>query len=243
MRVSNSLAVLLCVGGMAIVGSSVSISQLLLDYPPLTGQAVRYALAAVALFAVAVLFPGLSAPIPRPQWRYDARAAGRVARHRPVRPSGRDWLTLTLLAATGMAAFSACIMYALPHADPAVLGTVIGTAPLGFALLGPLLAGRRPAVRLLAAAVLVVAGTVLVEGGGRADRIGLVLAFGALGGEIAFTALAAAILPGWARSGSPPTAARWPCRCCWQPPYRPARWTGGACPPGPRRPPWSTWRR
>ncbi|GAB3798870.1 hypothetical protein GCM10027605_11270 [Micromonospora zhanjiangensis] len=228
---------------MAIVGSSVSISQLLLDYPPLTGQAVRYALAAVALFAVAVLFPGLSAPIPRPQWRYDARAAGRVARHRPVRPSGRDWLTLTLLAATGMAAFSACIMYALPHADPAVLGTVIGTAPLGFALLGPLLAGRRPAVRLLAAAVLVVAGTVLVEGGGRADRIGLVLAFGALGGEIAFTALAAAILPGWARSGSPPTAARWPCRCCWQPPYRPARWTGGACPPGPRRPPWSTWRR
>ncbi|MBF9131128.1 DMT family transporter, partial [Plantactinospora sp. S1510] len=106
-----------------------------------------------------------------------------------------EWVILTALAGTGLAAFNACILIALPHADPAVVGTFIGAAPLGLALLGPLLGGRRPTIRLVAAAGIVVAGTALVQGSGRTDAIGVLASVGALGGEIAFSLLAAAVLP------------------------------------------------
>src|SRR5918993_4987554 len=178
MDISRPAAVALCVTGMILVGSSVSISQLLLDYPLLTGQAFRYAAAALALFAIARAFPRFG--------------AGRAPRVRPTRP---ELTILTALAATGMAAFNACILVALEHADAAVVGTVIGAAPLGLALLGPMLRGARPAVRLVAAAAVVVGGTALVQGTGRADAIGLLAAAGALAGEIAFTMFAAAVLP------------------------------------------------
>lgn len=171
------MPIVLCVLGMVLVGSSVSVSQLLLDYPLLTGQAVRYGAAAVLLFAIARLFP-----------RFGAGASR-------ARPGRRELAILTALAATGMAAFNACIMIGLRHADPAVIGTVIGAAPLGLALLGPLLRGARPAARLVAAAAVVVGGTALVQGTGRADAIGLLAAAGALVGEVAFTLLAAAVLP------------------------------------------------
>lgn len=179
MTLSNPAALLLCVTGMTIVGSSVSISQLILDYPHLTGQAIRYALAAAVLFALARRFPTLLTGGGPP----------------PGRPTRRELVVLTALAATGMAGFNACILLALPHADPAVVGTVIGAAPLGLALLGPLSRRQRPTARLVAAAVLVVAGTALVQGSGRTDTIGLLASLGAFGGEIAFTLLAAVVLP------------------------------------------------
>jgi drug/metabolite transporter (DMT)-like permease len=178
MNISRPAAVALCVTGMILVGSSVAISQLLLEYPLLTGQAIRYAAAALALFAIARAFPRFG--------------AGRTPR---VRPTRRELTILTALAATGMAAFNACILVALQHADAAVVGTVIGAAPLGLALLGPMLRGARPTTRLVAAAAIVVAGTALVQGTGRADAIGLLAAAGALAGEIAFTMFAAAVLP------------------------------------------------
>jgi len=171
------MPIVLCVLGMVLVGSSIAVSQLLLDFPLLTGQAVRYAAAAVMLFAIARLFPRFGAGSSR------------------ARPNRRELAILTALAATGMAAFNACIMIALRHADAAVVGTVIGAAPLGLALLGPMLRGARPAVRLVAAAAVVVGGTALVQGTGRADLIGLLAAAGALVGEVAFTLLAAAVLP------------------------------------------------
>lgn len=179
MKTSDAGAVLLCVAGMVIVGSSVAISQLILDYPALTGQAARYALAAVVLLAIARRWPRLGLD------------ASPVAR----RPTRREWVILTALAATGLAAFNACILIALPHAEPALVGTFIGAAPLGLALLGPLLRGGRPTGRLLGAAGIVVAGTALVQGTGRADAIGVLASLGALGGEIAFSLLAAAVLP------------------------------------------------
>ncbi len=177
MQISNLVAVLLCVGGMVLVGSSVSISQLVLDFPHLTGQAARYALAAVVLLALAHRFPGL----------LGGPAAGR--------PTRRELAVLTALAAAGMAGFNACVLLALSHADAAMVGTFIGAAPLGLALLGPLVRRRRPAVRLLAAAAIVVAGTALVHGSGRADAVGVLAALGAFGGEVAFSLLAAAVLP------------------------------------------------
>jgi drug/metabolite transporter (DMT)-like permease len=168
----------LCVLGMVLVGSSVSVSQLLLEYPMLTGQAIRYAVACPALFAIARLLPRFG--------------TGRTPR---VRPTAREIGILSALAATGMAAFNACVMVGLRHADPAVVGTVIGAAPLGLALLAPALRGVRPSARLVAAAAVVVGGTALVEGAGRADLLGLLAAAGALAGEVAFSLLAAAVLP------------------------------------------------
>jgi drug/metabolite transporter (DMT)-like permease len=175
---------------MVLVGSSVSVSQLLLHYPLLTGQAVRYAVAGLALVVIARAFPRFG--------------AGAVAN---PRPTAREAGILAALAATGMAGFNACVLVALEHADPAVVGTVVGAAPLGLALLGPLLKGSRPTVRIVAAAAVVVAGTALVQGTGRADGVGLLAAAGALVGEVAFTVLAAAVLP---RLGAVRVAA-WSC--------------------------------
>lgn len=192
MRISNSGAVLLCVAGMTIVGGSVSISQLLLDYPILTAQALRYALAAAALFAVDRWF---SRSARRPVPSANRPVADRRAADRRAAPGWRGWLVLGLLAATGLAGFNVCVMIGIRHADPAAVGTIIGSAPIGLALLGPLLRGRRPSPRLVVAAVTVVLGTTLVQGAGRADPRGLLAALGALGGEIAFSLLAAAVLP------------------------------------------------
>jgi drug/metabolite transporter (DMT)-like permease len=161
-------ALLLCIAGMVIVGSSVSLSQLILDYPTLTGQALRYGLAAAIL-------------------------AFLVRGH--LRPTRRELGILTVLAATGLAGFNACILIALPHADAAVVGTVIGAAPLGLALLAPLLRGARPAARIVVAAAVVVGGTALVQGSGKADAIGVLASLGALVGEVLFSLLAAAVLP------------------------------------------------
>lgn len=162
---------LLCIFGMAIVGCSVSLSQLILDYPALTGQAARYGIAAAILLLIARRVPG------------------------PRRTNRRELGILTVLAATGLAAFNVCILIALPHADPAIVGTVIGAAPLGLALLAPLLRGVRPGGRLVAAAAVVVAGTAFVQGSGRADAIGVLASLGALVGEVLFSMLAAAVLP------------------------------------------------
>lgn len=156
---------------MMLVGSSVSLSQLILDYPMLTGQAVRYGFAAVVLLLIA------------------RRSAGARV------PTGRELLVLLTIAATGLAGFNACILIGLQHADPAVVGTFIGAAPLGLALLGPLQSGQRPSLRLLGAAAVVVTGTALVHGSGHADWIGVAAALGAFAGEVLFSLLAALVLP------------------------------------------------
>ncbi|MEH1015372.1 DMT family transporter [Micromonospora sp. CPCC 206060] len=187
--------VLLCTIGMVIVGSSISISQLILDYPPLTGQAVRYALAAAGLAAIARWWPRLDPTGAAPPTDTDTGTGTGTTVAARSRPTGRELGLLTLLAATGLAGFNACVLIALRHSEPAMVGTVIGAAPLGLALLAPLLHGGRPAPRLLLSAGIVVTGTALVQGAGRTDAIGLLAAFGALGGEIAFSLLAAIVLP------------------------------------------------
>lgn len=170
---ASGLPALLCTAGMAIVGGSVAISALVVDYPVLSGQAARYALGAACLVALL-----------------------RLRRQRIRQPlTAGDWLRLTALSATGLAAFNYFILYALRDTDAAMVGTVIGCAPLLFALLGPLQARTRPSVRLLVAASAAVAGAALVHGGGDATATGLAYAVGALLGEVAFTMLAAPLLP------------------------------------------------
>jgi drug/metabolite transporter (DMT)-like permease len=159
-----------CVLTCAILGGSFTVSRSIVAYPILTGQALRYALAAVALFAL-------------------------VARAGWVRPTGRELVRLALVAATGLVAFNVLLLFALRHAEPAVIGTLVGVSPLLLALLGPLQERRRPAPRLLAAAAVVVAGAALVSGFGTHDLAGLLAAVGVLLCESAFSLLAAPLLP------------------------------------------------
>lgn len=170
---------LLATLGMTILGGSVSLSRLILDYPTFAGQAIRYALAA-AILAAAV--------------RWLPRLAPKPVTGRPL-PDRREFGLLVAVAAIGLVAFNLCVLTALRHADAAIVGTVIGATPLALALAGPLLRGARPAARLTTAAAISVIGIALVHGGGEADAIGLLAAGGALVGEVSFSLLAAAVLP------------------------------------------------
>src|SRR4051812_37149046 len=102
----------------ALVGSSFAASRRLSGYPLAPGQAVRYALAALILLA--------------------------VARGRLPRIGLRDALLLGALAASGLAAFNAFVVHGAAASDPALVGVVVGTVPVVLAILGPLQRGLRP---------------------------------------------------------------------------------------------------
>jgi drug/metabolite transporter (DMT)-like permease len=155
--------------GMAIVGSSFAVLDTLRAYPQSGGQAVRYAVGAVLLMALA----GRRLP------RLSARQLGRLA----------------LLSATGLAAFNLLVMAAEASMDPGSVGVIVASVPVLLALAGPLQAGRRPERRVVGAAVLVAAGAAAVQGlGGDVTAAGLAAALGALACEAAFSLLAAPLL-------------------------------------------------
>jgi drug/metabolite transporter (DMT)-like permease len=156
-----------------VVGGSVAISESLTGYPVLGGQALRYGAAALLLAIPALL----------------------RQRRTPARLTGRHLARLAAVAATGLAGFNICLLEALRHADPAVVGVVVGCSPLLLALGGALTAGRSPSTRLLLAAALVAGGAALVQGAGHATAQGLAWSVGALLGEVAFSLLAAPLLP------------------------------------------------
>ncbi|MFE2880505.1 EamA family transporter [Streptomyces roseus] len=157
--------------GMVLVGSSVSVSRSLVHAPLFATQAVRYAAATLLLIAFA-----------------------RIARVPVLRPRGREWLWLAGIAATGLVLFNVAVVRGVAHAEPAVIAVAVASVPVLLGVLGPLLEGRRPSRRLLGAAVVVVAGAVLVEGTGRTDAAGVAWAALALACEAAFTLLAVPVL-------------------------------------------------
>ncbi|MFB7945697.1 DMT family transporter [Kitasatospora phosalacinea] len=157
---------------MSLLGASTGVSAAFSAYPVAGGQTLRYALAA------AILLP--------------------LARRRPRlahRPTGRELLLLLALSGTGLFGFNLLLVAALRHTDPAVVGSVVGCTPLLLGVAGPLLARRRPAGRLLAAAALVVCGAALTQGFGHGDALGLLFATGTLLCEAAFSLLAVPLLP------------------------------------------------
>ncbi|MEU1621517.1 DMT family transporter [Streptomyces sp. NPDC005722] len=157
--------------GMALVGSSVTVSHTLVDAPLFTPQAVRYAMATVILLVVA-----------------------RLAGARLVWPRGREWLWLAGIAVTGLLLFNVAVVRGVAHAEPAVVAVAVACAPVVLAAMGPALEGRRPSRQILLAAPVVVAGAVLVEGTGRTDAVGVAWAALALACEAAFTLLAVPVL-------------------------------------------------
>ena len=157
---------------MFVVGTLAAISSVINRYPLYGGQALRYALAAMILAAV-------------------ARARGLAF----VRPTRRELLLLLALAATGLVLFNLFVIQASHHASATLVGTVIGTVPVILALVGPLLAGSRPSGRVLAAALVVVVGATITTGLGSGSVIGLLYAVGALACEACFSLLALPLLP------------------------------------------------
>ncbi|WP_199520479.1 DMT family transporter [Kitasatospora sp. MBT63] len=157
---------------MTVLGCSTGATAALTDYPLYGGQAARYLLAAALLLPL-------------------VRRGGPL---RP-RPSRSELLRLVLLAATGLFAFNVLLIQALRRTDPAAVGSVVGCTPLLLAVLAPVLARRRPQLRLLAAAGVVVAGAAVTQGFGPGDLLGFGCALGTLACEAAFSLLAVDLLP------------------------------------------------
>jgi drug/metabolite transporter (DMT)-like permease len=157
--------------GMACVGGSVAVSGVLADAPLFTAQMIRYAAASLLLLAL-------------------ARITGTQVRM----PRGAEWLWLAGVAATGLVLFNVAMVRGSEHAEPAALGVAVACVPVVLALVGPLLEGGRPAPGAILAAVVVTAGAVLVQSGGRTDLAGLGWAGAVLACEVGFTLLAVPVL-------------------------------------------------
>lgn len=161
-----------CVAATVLIGSSVAVTPLLQNYPVMAGQAWRYALGAAALFAVLTFRSG------------------------PAKlPTRRESVRLVILATIGLAAFNVLLLLATHHAEPAVIGAVVGAAPLVIAIGYPVMQRRTPEVGVLAAATSVTIGVFAVNGSGRASVLGLLLAVSVLLCEVGFTVVAAPLLP------------------------------------------------
>ncbi|MQS11345.1 DMT family transporter [Streptomyces kaniharaensis] len=157
---------------MSLLGCSTGVTAAFAGYPLAGGQTLRYLLASLILLPLA-------------------------RREGPLRPrlTGRELTRLICLAGSGLYAFNLLLIAALHRSDPAVVGSVVGCTPLLLAVLGPLLAGRRPQLRLLAAAGVVVAGAAVTQGFGPGDALGFAYALGTLACEAAFSLLAVPLLP------------------------------------------------
>lgn len=137
-------------------------------YPVLTGQAIRYAIGAIALLA----------------WQ-----KGRLPR-----PGMRDLPGLAGMVVAGMLGFNALILLAQRYATPGFIAAVLGGSPLVLAILVPALRGKRPNPRALIGALLVVAGVAVLTGGGSWHGPGLLLALLVLACEVTFTLAGAGVV-------------------------------------------------
>jgi drug/metabolite transporter (DMT)-like permease len=158
---------------MFLLGTLAAVSAVINRYPLYGGQALRYALAAVILFAVP--------------------AAKRL--RLLVRLTVREMLLVLALTSSGLVLFNLCVIQATRHASPTLVATIVGAVPVVLAIAGPLLARSRPSGRVLVAASVVVAGASVTSGVGSANLAGLLLAIGALACEACFSLLAIPLLP------------------------------------------------
>lgn len=155
-----------------MVGGAVTSSEFLTDAPLFSAQAIRYALASVVLLLCTRLLP-----------MFEIR-----------RPRGRQWRWLIASATAGLSGYNLAVVRAVEHAEPAVVGTVVACVPLVLAIGAPLVARRRPPMRLALAAAVVVFGAIVIQGGGRSSASGIAFSLLALAGEAGFTLLAMPVL-------------------------------------------------
>jgi drug/metabolite transporter (DMT)-like permease len=161
-----------------LTGSLAGVNAAIPGYPVFAAQALRYTLATIVL-AAACWVQGRRHPLDGQRIRLTRRVV---------------WL-LVLQATVGVTGFNYCTAEAVRHTGAATVGTVIATVPVVLAIAGPLAARRRPAPRVIAAAVLVTAGAAVITGLGGTNLPGLLLALGALVAEVSFTLVAVPLLP------------------------------------------------
>jgi drug/metabolite transporter (DMT)-like permease len=161
-----------------LTGSLAGVNAAIPGYPVFAAQALRYTLATIVL-AAACWVQGRRHPLDRGRVRLTRRVAGLLA----------------LQATVGVTGFNYCTAEAVRHTGAATVGTVIATVPVVLAIAGPLAARRRPAPRVMAAAMLVAAGAAVTTGLGGPNLPGLLLALGALVAEVSFTLVAVPLLP------------------------------------------------
>lgn len=168
---SRSFGIFGAIVAMLAVGSGITVSAELVDYPVFGAQAARYVVAAIILVGAVLL---LRRPVPRPR--------------------GTDWLWLLGVAASGLVLFNIAVIRSVEPAEPAAVAILISAVPLTLLLGDSIRLRRRPAPQLLAGVGLVVVGAALVQGGGRTSVEGLAWASVALLCEAAFTLLAVPVL-------------------------------------------------
>ncbi|MDO8187670.1 DMT family transporter [Conexibacter sp. JD483] len=146
-RPSRSVGIAFALVDVLFVGTSFIAFDAVGDYPTATGQAMRYALAAIVLF--------LALPVGARRW-----------------PARRDTVAIFVLSAAGVVGSNVLMIAAVREVGPAPVGMIAGCLPVVLALLAPLSERRRPSRRSLAAALLVSAGVAVVSGGGALSLLG-----------------------------------------------------------------------
>lgn len=160
---------------VVFIGGSVAAASLLQSYPLLGGQALRFAVAAVVLFAY-----------------------GLMSRHRFRLPTGREWVWLMLLALCGMSGYGVMLVHATSVTEPGNVGVAIGAAPLCIVLVRSLQTRSKPGVRLVVGAAIVLAGTAVAQvsanGGLQWSLEGLFWSFAVLLGAASITLVGAPVV-------------------------------------------------
>jgi drug/metabolite transporter (DMT)-like permease len=103
-------------------------------------------------------------------------------------------LWLAGIAGTGLVLFNIAVVRGVAQAEPAVIAVAVACVPILLGVLGPFLEKRAPRGRVVAAALVVTAGSVLVEGTGRTNAAGVAWAALVLACEAGFTLLAVPVL-------------------------------------------------
>ena len=158
--------------GMAVFGSATPVSKIVT--------------AALPVFVAALLRAGLGALVLAPAAWARRDGIGRISR--------RDWGLIALIALFGMVGFSAFMLYGMRLASGVAGAVVMSTTPAVTAAGAMLLMGERATWRKLAAVALAVAGVLLLHaggGGGAGEKawLGMLLVFGAVCCEAAYTLL------------------------------------------------------
>ena len=169
----------LAVVAQILVGSSVAVLGALRDFPLYLGQGLRYGLALLMIAGVLWAFPG----------RFDVPPENPPPDGSKPRLRPSDGVRLVGMALTGMVGFNLFVVAAERRADPALVGVIVGGAPIMLALLTPLLGRRMPSSRLVLAGVVVTVGVAIAQGLGGGSISGVLLSVGALAGEVSFALL------------------------------------------------------
>ncbi len=163
-KTRNALGYIQATLATLLVGSGVTTASLLKDSSPLLTQGMRYFIGALLLI-----------PLVLREKKVDSKL------------TTTDYFHLLLVAGFGVVAFSTLGIIALRHIDPPGLAIIIGAAPIAIGIFGPIIDKRRPTIRPVLGAAIVLLGTAIVEGNSSASLLGIALALIVMGCDASFS--------------------------------------------------------